>query len=229
MPERTNGFGVIALIPKPLWRSYVMEVEATAGSLMQPTGNASSQYPLERLLARTMVVTRLLAIIGGMMIVAVGFMICFEILLRSFSISLGVTDEISNYALAIGSALAFSHCLVERAHIRIDSATRFLSLKIRIAIDLIAILTLAGFYLVVSWYAVETAMVSFRRGARSLTELQTPLFIPQGLWALALILFVVIGVIIFLAACGRILRGDIDGAQELIATKSEDLQSEAHL
>lgn len=206
-----------------------MEIEATVGSLTQPTGDASSRHPLERLLTRTMVITRLLAIIGGMMIVAVGFLIFFEIVLRSFSITLGVTDEISNYALAIGSALAFSHCLVERAHIRIDSATRFLPLKIRIVIDLAAILALAGFYLVVAWYAVETALVSFHRNARSLTELQTPLFIPQGLWALALILFVVIGVIIFLAACGRILRGDMDGAQELIATKSEDLQSEAHL
>ena len=205
------------------------ETGTAAGVLMEPVEMAARARPVERLLARTVVVTRLFAIAGGLMIVAAGMLICVEVILRSIGITMHVTDELSNYALAIGSVFAFSHCLVERAHIRIDSATRFLPVRARILVDLGSLLSLCVFFAVVAWYAVDTALVSLHRGARALTELQTPLVIPQGLWALGLILFVLVGLVILVAACLRFKRGDLKGTQELVATKSHDLEQEVFL
>lgn len=206
------------------------ETGIATGAMMEPVETVAARpSPIERLLARTMVVTRIFAIVGGLLIVGAGMMICVEVFLRTMGITMHVTDELSNYALAIGSVFAFSHCLVERAHIRIDSATRFLPIRARILVDLGSLLALCGFFAVVAWYAVDTALVSLRRGARALTELQTPLVIPQGLWALGLIVFVLVGLVILAAACMRFMRGDLKGTQELVATKSHDLEQEVFL
>ena len=88
---------------------------------------------------------------------------------------------------------------------------------------------LVGFFAFVAWYAFETALTSFHRGARALTEVRTPLFIPQSLWAIGLALFTIVGLVIFIAACARLLRGDPKGTQELVATNSGDLEHEVFL
>lgn len=193
------------------------------------TPPADAHTLLESILRMTTAASRSLAIFGGLMILAAAALICVEIVLRRFAgISTGFTDELSSYAFAIGATLALAHCLVERAHIRVDSATRFLPDAIRIWIDLLATAAITGFFAMIAWYATETAWISFMRGSRAMTQLQTPLYIPQGLWAAALIFFVLVGAILFAAATTRLLRGNLRAAEQLVATRS-GLELEAEL
>ena len=168
-----------------------MDKEIGKVGLPTATQRMGWSQALERLVVYVTAAARLSTIFGGLMIVGVGFLICIEIILRKVAnTTTGVSDELSTYVLAFSSALAFSYCLVERAHIRIDSAARFLPIKLRTIADLLALACLTGFFAVVAWYGAETAWISFVRGSRAVTELQTPLFIPQGLWAAGLAIFV---------------------------------------
>lgn len=190
---------------------------------------ADSRTPIETILRMATAASRSLAIFGGCLILAAAALICVEIVLRRFAgTSTGFTDELSSYAFAIGATLALAHCLVERAHIRVDSATRFLPDSVRIWIDLSATAAITGFFAMIAWYATETAWISFMRGSRAMTRLQTPLYIPQGFWAAALIFFVLVGVILFAAATTRLLRGKLRAAENLVATRS-GLELEAEL
>jgi TRAP-type C4-dicarboxylate transport system permease small subunit len=190
---------------------------------------ANPRTPMETILQMVMSASRTLAIFGGFLILAAAALICVEIVVRRFAgTSTGVTDELSSYAFAIGATLALAHCLVERAHIRVDSATRFLPESIRIWIDLLATAAITGFFAMIAWYGSETAWISFERGSRAMTQLQTPLYIPQALWAVALILFVLVGAILFAAAAARLLRGKLRAAEQLVATRS-GMELEAEL
>lgn len=191
--------------------------------------HAGPRSPTEKILKITTAASRGLAILGGFLILAAGTLICVEILVRRFAdTSTGVSDELSSYAFAIGATLALAHCLMERAHIRVDSAIRFLPVVVRIWIDLLATALITGFFAMIAWYATETAWISFIRGSRAMTQLQTPLFIPQALWAAALVFFVLVGVILFATAAAHLWHGKLRAAENLIATRS-GLEVEAEL
>lgn len=173
---------------------------------------------------------RWMALTGGCLVLAAGGLVCAEIVARKFfGGSTGVADELCSYGLAIGSTLAFPQCLIDRAHIRVDSATRFLPPGPRILVDLLALVSMIAFFGMVAWYAADTALVSWQRDARAVTTLQTPLALPQGLWAAAYLLFLAITAVLLIAAVSRLLRRDIAGARRLIATNSRTEDAEAHL
>ncbi|ODN69080.1 Sialic acid TRAP transporter permease protein SiaT [Methylobrevis pamukkalensis] len=179
---------------------------------MTDDNNAKGQAgtaSLAGLLGATAFAARGLAIVGGLIIIAAAALICVEVFVRKIlGSSTGVTDELCSYALAIGSTLAFPYCLVERAHIRVDSFTRLMPARLQAVIDLVALAALTGFFSLVAWYAVDTAWVSFMRDSRALTQLRTPLALPQALWAAAHVAFVPTGAVLLLIAATRLARGD---------------------
>lgn len=204
--------------------------EMDAAAVRATSAPPAWQAWTETVLGLGVTASRTLAIFGGLLIVASGVLICIEVVLRKFAgITTAITDEYSSYAFAIGATLAFSHCLVERAHIRIDSATAWLGPRIKLAIDLVALASLPAFFSLVAWFAVDTAWTSYRQGSRAVTQLQTPLFIPQGLWALALVLFVLVGIAVLAAALARLAGGDAAGARRLVATRSTEAEAEVQL
>ncbi len=78
---------------------------------------------MDRLMEMTHRASRYGAWFGGALIILAAFIVGVEVLIRKvFTLSIGGADELSGFALAIGSAWAFGFALLERAHIRIDSA-----------------------------------------------------------------------------------------------------------
>ncbi|SDW38280.1 TRAP-type C4-dicarboxylate transport system, small permease component [Celeribacter indicus] len=198
--------------------------------LAPPERPDTEDVPTERLLSLTQGLSRTLALAGGFLILGAGALVAVEIFARKvLGGSTGIADELTAYALAIGSTMAFPYCLVERGHIRVDSVVRFLPRPLRTALDLLALASITGFFAVVAFHAAETALVSFERGARAVTLLQTPLFIPQGIWALAYVIFVLTGIAIFLVAVSRLIRRDPKGVKSLIGPRSGKDEAEAHL
>jgi TRAP-type mannitol/chloroaromatic compound transport system permease small subunit len=119
------------------------------------------------------------------------FAIAVEVVLRKgFNVSLRGVDEISSYVFAVGVAWAFAFALVERAHIRIDLVYERLPSRWQVALDVLALVALIGLSLLFLHRAALTTLNSFEIGARSSTPLGTNLWIPQGLWAMGILLFV---------------------------------------
>lgn len=128
----------------------------------------------------------------GIMLVFLSLLVTLDTLLRKFAeISLQGTDELGGYVLAVGSCLAFTIALVDRAHIRIDILHGRLPPKAQAALNIVSAIAFAAIALLVlrfSWNVVDDT-ISY--GSTAPTPWATPLIYPQALWFAGLALFAV--------------------------------------
>lgn len=166
---------------------------------------------------------------GGALILAAAVLIGIDVTLRKlFNASIGGADELAGYALALGTAWSLGAALLDRAHIRIDSLYVLFPRPLRLALDLAGLVLFIGFFGMVArhgWNVIEQSWVS---GSRSQSALQTPTVLPQSIWFVGLVLFVLIGVVLLLHALALLARGRAADAGRAISTRSavEDLEEE---
>lgn len=128
--------------------------------------------------------------LSGSAILLSTFLILAEIVLRNFNASIYVgAGEVAGYVFAIAVAWGFSYCLFERAHVRIDVGYRFLGPRWRLALDFVSLVVLLAFAIVLAERAWTTMAESRLFGSVSITPLQTPLWLPQLLWACGFVFF----------------------------------------
>ncbi|MEM8853408.1 MAG: TRAP transporter small permease [Pseudomonadota bacterium] len=126
----------------------------------------------------------------GFAILASTFLIFFEVLLRNVDRAVYVgSAEISGYVFAISITWGFAFCVFERAHVRIDVVYRFVGARVRLALDVLSLVALAVFAGALARRATDTLDETLLFQAVSTTPLQTPLWIPQALWAAGFIFF----------------------------------------
>jgi TRAP-type C4-dicarboxylate transport system permease small subunit len=138
--------------------------------------------------------TYLSRIFGWSLLFLSGFVALETILRKAFNTSLQGADELGGYVLALGSALAFSVALLERAHIRIDVLHRRFSLRAQAVLDWLSAMSLAGlgvFLLYVGWFVI-TDTLDYQSVAA--TPWATPLIWPQGVWYAAMSVFSLIAI-----------------------------------
>ncbi len=176
---------------------------------------------MQRLQTIAAVVSRGGAIAGGALLLVAAITICVDITLRfAFAWTVGGADELSGYALAIASAWGFSTALLSRSHIRIDTVYVRVKSRIRAALDLISLASLAFFVALVAWHAWGVLRQSYVSGSRSLSAIETPLVVPQALWFLGLVFFVAIALLLLARALFALRTGDLDKLFDLIGSKS---------
>ena len=176
-------------------------------------------------------ISRVGAIIGGAMLLVASILICVDITLRyTMSITLGGADELSGYALAISSAWGFSSALLSRSHIRIDTVyVRIKSIRFRAMLDLISLATLMGFFGMVTWYAWGVVKQSWDSDSHSLSAIEAPLVIPQGLWFAGLLFFVALSLLLLVRGLLAFIAGDYNGLFALIGSKSALAEAEEEI
>ena len=158
---------------------------------------------------------------GGLMMLAAAVIIGVEVVLRKmFLVSLGGADEMASYALAIGTVWALSFALIERAHIRVDALYMRLPKRIGAACDILALLSVLAFTSILTWFAAHVFLTSWSFGATANTPIGTPLWIPQGLWVLGLVVFVLTSVVLIWRTSAAFLAGDIAAVSRIAGTKS---------
>src|SRR5229473_8674701 len=92
---------------------------------------------------------------GGALVLLAAVLIAVDVLMRKFlATSIGGADELAGYALAIGTAWGLGATLVDRAHIRIDSLYVLFPQKLRLALDLVALILLIGFFALTLWHGL---------------------------------------------------------------------------
>jgi TRAP-type C4-dicarboxylate transport system permease small subunit len=98
--------------------------------------------------------------------------------------------------------------------------------KLRLALDLAALVLLVGFFAMTAWHGLGVVSQSWTSGSRSQSALETPTVIPQVLWIAGLAAFVMIGAILLVDAVRIMASGDLRGAARLISTRSAEEEVE---
>lgn len=154
----------------------------------------------------------------GIALIALSFFVALETICRKlFNFSFEGADETGGYVLAIGSSLAFTVALVDRAHIRIDVLHARMPVWVRALADWASAVSLALFGLLVIYIGRVVLRDTLAYESTAQTPWATPLIYPQTAWYAALSLFA-------LVAVGLALR-----ATFLLATRRTDkLTQEFH-
>lgn len=128
-----------------------------------------------------------LAFVAGASVLILAGLITFDIVSRRlFGVSVQGTDELGGYALAMVGSLGMAHVLARREFTRIDLFFRYMPLPVQRVLHVAAYVSLAGVVVFFCYHAWMTLSDTLLFQSRANTPLQTPLWIPQGLWTLGM-------------------------------------------
>ena len=185
---------------------------------------------MDRLILFAHQLSRYGAWFGGTLIICAAVVITVDVVIRKvFVTTLGGADELSTFALAIGSAWAFSFTMLERAHVRIESVYVLLPARAGAVLDLIAHLAFTAIIMVIAWHAYLVFEDSFNLNARTLSPLGTPVAIPQFLWAAGFAYFVLVALLLALRSVMALFTGDLDTVRRFIGPRSVKVEIEEEL
>lgn len=161
------------------------------------------------------------AVAAGILLLISVVVTLYDIIARPFQMSLGGTDELSGYAMAIATSWGISYALTSMAHVRIDLLRARCTTKGQALFDTIAILSLAGVALVIAYrvWPVLTKTIKFNSTAN--TTLETPLWIPQSLWLAGWMWFALSSIIIALSVVIYIAKGQFDDVNAIAGMRNE--------
>lgn len=163
---------------------------------------------------------------GGLLILAAAVIVAVDVVLRKTAgTTLGGADELSGYALAIGSTWAFAFVMLNRGNVRIDALYQHLPRAAAVACDLAAVLALLAFATLIAWHGWGVMSYAWSIGSRSNSALAVPLAIPLTLWWGGYAWFVVCGVLLLLRALLALAGRDLATVSRLIGPRS--VQDEA--
>lgn len=184
---------------------------------------------MQRLIALAHTVSRAGAWVGGALVLLAAVIVAVDVVLRAaFSVTIGGSDELSGYALAIASAFAFALALLDRAHVRIDTLYAVLPVRLAAVFDVLATAAMTALAVFLFFQGWRVFAQSWTLGARALTQLNTPLSYPQALWVLGFAWFALVSVLLLLRATILLVTGDAAGVTHLVGTRSaaEELADE---
>jgi len=172
------------------------------------------------------------ALAGGLLLLASAVLVSVDVVLRKLAnVTLGGADELSGYALAIGSTWSFAFVLLNRGNVRIDALYQYLPRALAALCDLLSVVALLVFVSLVAWHGWGVLAQSWQIGARSNSALLVPLAIPQALWWLGYAWFVVCTVLLLLRSLLAFAEADWPAVSRLIGARgvrdeaAEELQN----
>lgn len=133
---------------------------------------------------------RWMQIVMGWALVALCIATTVEVLgRRLFGFSLQGVNEIGAYLLAVSSTWGFSIALLQRAHSRVDFLFPRFPVALQSVLNLVASVLLGAIGIFAAIQGWQVLKDTLRWQATANTPLQTPMWIPQGLWLIGLIVF----------------------------------------
>ena len=147
--------------------------------------------------------------VGGYMLLALAVLVTVETLGRKFfNISLQGVDELGGYTLAVGSALAFTTALIDRAHIRIELFHVMLPTPLQMVLNWFAITSIAAFGGLLAYVCFTILKDSYAYNSTAPTPWATPMIYPQSLWYAGILIFAFVSAAMALHATYLLLTGN---------------------
>ncbi len=182
---------------------------------------------LARLNHRADALSRGAIYVGGTLTLASVFLICFDVVARKFfGFTTGGADELSGYVFAISTSWAFAYAALQRANVRIDFVYGHLPVRVAAVLDWVALVALAVFIAVLTWYAWDVAHTSWVQKSNANTPLATPLWVPQGLWVAGLIWMCVVLALMLVRASVALVTGDRALLQQICGVRTQEQEAE---
>ena len=162
-----------------------------------------------------------IAVAAGLLLLSSVLVTVFDVAARPFGLSLGGTDELSGYAMAIATSWGMGYALTHLAHVRIDLLRTRCNAMGQTVFDLIAIMALAATALVIAYRVWPVLSKSIQNQSRANTTLETPLWIPQSLWMAGWVWFALSAVIVTLYVLSSALHGRFTDVNEAAGFREE--------
>lgn len=173
-------------------------------------------------LAKLRQLNRFIALIIGAMLLLCAGVVFVDIVLRQLGSSLGGTDEIAGYVMAIATSWGMAYTLLELGHVRIDLLRGRVNKTGRALFDLLSMTVLTGTVVLVAIKAWPVLERSIKNASRANTPLETPLTWVQLPWFAGWVWFAVTSTILTLITLLLIVRGKLTEAENAIGLVAED-------
>ena len=176
---------------------------------------------LDRLLDKATRMSQWLVWLGGAMLVFAACFTTVDVVLRKLiNFSFGGADEIAGYLFAVSTAFAYAYLVLHRGNVRIDALYLVLPRIVRLALDVVGYLFLAGLLVFMAERAFNVWSNSWENSSVSITPLVTPLALPQGFWFAGLVFAIAVVLLILVRLVVAILQGDSARITQLVGARS---------
>ena len=163
---------------------------------------------------------------GVALCVGAGLLICAafvltDIIMRRFGTSLGGTEEIAGYAMALATSWGMAYALLEMGHVRIDILrSRADSFK-RSLFDVFSMTVMTGVIITIAIKAWPVLARSIKNGSTANTPLETPLVWVHMPWFLGWIWFALMSTIVTLCALSLLFKRRHEDTEKFIGAFAE--------
>ena len=164
---------------------------------------------------------RIAILIGVLLLVSAAFVL-LDIILRQTGTSLGGTDEISGYVMAIATSWGMAYTLLELGHVRIDLLRGRAGPRGRAVFDLFAMAVLTGTVTLIALRSWPVVARSLANSSRANTPLETPLALVQFPWFAGWVWFAIVAWLTFIAALVLVIKGDFARSEAAIGAFGEE-------
>ena len=165
---------------------------------------------------------RFIALIIGAMLLLCAGVVFIDILLRQLGSSLGGTDEIAGYVMAIATSWGMAYTLLELGHVRIDLLRGRANTIGRVLFDVMSMTVLTGTVVLIAIKAWPVLERSIQNASRANTPLETPLTWVQLPWFAGWVWFAVTSTILTLITLLLAIKGGFSEVEGVIGVVAED-------
>lgn len=167
--------------------------------------------------------SRYLAEIGGLIVFTSAILVSLDIVWRKiYGPSPFYSFEMSTYGLALATALGLAFTLLTGGHIRIDSIHQRLGLRLRAALDVLAIMLMTFLAIGLTYYAYLLTADNQALGARSNTSLGVLIYAPQAFWVAGLVWFCIACLTLMTRALGAFKQRRYEDVTRLVSGSDLD-------
>lgn len=188
---------------------------------MMAPAQGPAEAVLDQLVEHVQVMARVAGWVCGFLLTLSALVISLDIALRNtVLITLWGANEIAGYAMAIASSWGCSVALVHRMHIRINSLYTYLSPRWRALLDILGLIAFIYFMALVTWYSYGVLAQSVISNSHSISELETPLVLPQFFWFAGFVVFLFASGVYLARAILAFAKGDLRRVTQLLGARS---------
>jgi TRAP-type C4-dicarboxylate transport system permease small subunit len=144
-------------------------------------------------------------LVGFGLLMCAGFVLT-DIIMRQIGTSLGGTEEIAGYAMALATSWGMSYTLLELGHVRIDLLRGRTNSFKRAMFDVFSMIVMSAVVVTIAIKAWPVLERSILNGTRANTSLETPLVWVQAPWFAGWVWFACMATLTTLVALSLILK-----------------------